>query len=549
MAIAIYARKSTESEDRQVQSLEDQLHVLHELAQRERLPIDLEIIEARSAKEPGTRPEFERLIQMVRSGQIEGILTWHINRLSRNMVDGGQIAHLLHAGQLQFIRTPERTYRPEDSALLLAIETGVATSFIHDLRRNVKRGMEGKASRGWRPGKAPIGYKNNVVSHEIEPDPERFHIVKRGWDLMEAGGHSIADIFREMQAMCLTGVDRTKPISQSIVYSIFRNEFYCGQFWHAGVLRQGNHIPMISRETFDAVQARLKGVPLHRDPELKHPYAGVFRCAACGCAIVAETKTKHYKKTGRTKKYTYYHCSRARGCKWDSVTSEALDRALGVLHGHLRVHPKLNAWTEVNIAEQLDHLAPDTTASVEVLERAIAKTQERLMRLRDMRLDGELNQEEYLEAKQEAQRALEDQRTEHQRASKWLNEAERSINEKLKIVEERGTWEDKSTSAKRGFLQVLSQNAYLTLEKAIFSLDPALTMLLSIEPRLIGSQSAEITSDNRMILSWQPNQELITNLLSDHKCWLYLELSTGKIELDLPKPVASHDQENTRLAI
>ena len=148
MGIAIYARKSSESEDRQVQSLEDQVQALQVVAKNHGLVVSEVIQEARSAKAPNARPEFERLIRMVNEGEIEGILTWSINRLGRNLVDGGMVAHLLQTGRLKFIRTPERVYLPEDNVLIMSIENGMATSFVQDLSRNVKRG-------GWFPVKWP----------------------------------------------------------------------------------------------------------------------------------------------------------------------------------------------------------------------------------------------------------------------------------------------------------------------------------------------------------------------------------------------------------
>jgi hypothetical protein len=58
MRYILYARKSSESEDRQVQSVDDQLRVLRDLARRERLTVVAELTESRSAKDPGKRPVF-----------------------------------------------------------------------------------------------------------------------------------------------------------------------------------------------------------------------------------------------------------------------------------------------------------------------------------------------------------------------------------------------------------------------------------------------------------------------------------------------------------
>jgi len=74
MSAVIYARKSSESEDRQVQSLDDQLGVLRSLARDEGIPVEVEYVESKSAKDPYARPEFERLIRSIEGGKVSHLL-------------------------------------------------------------------------------------------------------------------------------------------------------------------------------------------------------------------------------------------------------------------------------------------------------------------------------------------------------------------------------------------------------------------------------------------------------------------------------------------
>ena len=75
-AYFLYARKSTEEEDRQVLSIDAQLHELRTYAQREGLTIAEEFIEAKTAKQPG-RPVFNLMIEQVEMGKAAGLLAWH----------------------------------------------------------------------------------------------------------------------------------------------------------------------------------------------------------------------------------------------------------------------------------------------------------------------------------------------------------------------------------------------------------------------------------------------------------------------------------------
>src|SRR3989338_10442074 len=100
----LYARKSSEREDRQVQSIDDQTNRLKKLAQDLDLNIKKIYTEAKSAKKPNNRPIFDEIIERIENGEAEGILCWQINRLSRNPIDSGKLSWLLQRGILKSIQ-------------------------------------------------------------------------------------------------------------------------------------------------------------------------------------------------------------------------------------------------------------------------------------------------------------------------------------------------------------------------------------------------------------------------------------------------------------
>ena len=172
----LYARKSSESEDRQVQSIEDQVKVLTELAKRVGLNVIDTITESKSAKDPDIRPGFSKMIEKIKKGEANGILCWKIDRLTRNPVEEGTIKWLLQKGIIQSVQTYEKEYLPEDNIILMGVESGMANQYILDLSKNVKRGSKSKAEKGWRPGYAPLGYKNDLINHTIIKDESRFEL-------------------------------------------------------------------------------------------------------------------------------------------------------------------------------------------------------------------------------------------------------------------------------------------------------------------------------------------------------------------------------------
>lgn len=311
----LYARKSSESEDRQVQSIDDQVNRLTKLAQELHLEIIQIFAEAKSAKKPNNRPLFDEMIQRIEAGEGNGILSWQLNRLSRNPIDSGTISWLLQQGTLQSIQTIDRQYLPDDNVLLFNVESGMANQYIIELRKNVKRGIESKLEKGWAPNFAPLGYLNKKDDKTIIKDPIRFPLVRKMWDMMLTGWYTppqILKIANTEWGLRTRKSKRTgdKELSQSGIYKLFTNVFYTGSIGYSGKIYPGKHEPMITLEEYDRVQVILgrKGKP--RPQKHIFDFTGVIRCAECGCLYTAETKRKFIKNTSTVKEYTYYHCTR-----------------------------------------------------------------------------------------------------------------------------------------------------------------------------------------------------------------------------------------------
>ena len=105
MKYFIYARKSTDEEDRQVLSIDSQVNELKEFAAKEKLEIAASLCEAKTAKEPG-RLIFNQLLKRIENGEADGILAWHPDRLARNPIDGGKIIYLVDTGKIKSLKFP-----------------------------------------------------------------------------------------------------------------------------------------------------------------------------------------------------------------------------------------------------------------------------------------------------------------------------------------------------------------------------------------------------------------------------------------------------------
>src|SRR3989338_3551519 len=144
MRYFLYARKSTEEDDRQILSIEAQLAELREFAAKERLEIVASFTEAKTAKEPG-RTQFGEMLDQIERGKADGIVCWHPDRLARNSVDGGRIIHLVDRGLIQALKFPTFWFEPTPQGLfMLNIAFGQSKYFVDNLRENIKRGLRQK---------------------------------------------------------------------------------------------------------------------------------------------------------------------------------------------------------------------------------------------------------------------------------------------------------------------------------------------------------------------------------------------------------------------
>src|SRR5579862_269654 len=312
-----YARKSSESDERQVQSIQDQEAVLARLAEANGYQIVEKLSEAKSAKMPGTRPIFDEMLEKIRRGEADGILCWHINRLSRNPVDSGQLSWMLQQGTIQCIKTAESQYLPGDNVVVLAVESAVANQYIIDLRKAVARGHGEKAGRHWYPYRPKPGYRLNPETKLLEVDPKRFDLLCRAWRILVGRSANIPTVhgyledwgYRTRRKSGLPG----KAAKLSYLYTLFSDPFYCGEYEYEGQWRRSKHPPMVTRAEFDRVQEFIHGPIKRKMSKQRFAFTGLMLCGHCGCQITAERKVKHYPQTKRTAVYDYYRCTRKHG--------------------------------------------------------------------------------------------------------------------------------------------------------------------------------------------------------------------------------------------
>ena len=105
-----YVRKSTEASERQALSIPAQKAEI--LARFPNLNIVRWTEESRSAFKAENRPDFDAMLKRLKKGEIDGIVAWQPNRLSRNALDAGRIVHYINTGIIKDIKFVSHTFEP-----------------------------------------------------------------------------------------------------------------------------------------------------------------------------------------------------------------------------------------------------------------------------------------------------------------------------------------------------------------------------------------------------------------------------------------------------
>jgi len=405
MKYFIYARKSSESEDRQAASIEDQLKELKSFNNKLKLPLAGVYSESRSAKTPG-RSEFNKMIEEILKNQVKGIICWKLNRLARNAKDGGTIIWLVNESGLEIV-TPNKTYTKADQ-FMLYIEFGMANQFVNDLSVDVKRGLKSKAEKGWLPSGAKSGYMNDKFAekgNKTTPiDPVKFPLIKQTWTLMLTGAYTVGQIldklnnewgYRTLIRKRVGG----KPMCRSQIYKMFTDPYYYGEFEYpvgSGKFYKGKHQPMITREEFDRVQMLLGRPSRPRPHNRQFSFTGIISCEECGSMITAEEKwqvicpicrikfasknktacPKCNIKITEMKKptilhYIYYHCTKQKNkkCTQRSITEEKLSQQITDILSKIKISERFKHWA-------IEHLNELNDQEIDTRNAAVKSTQE-----------------------------------------------------------------------------------------------------------------------------------------------------------------------------
>ncbi|MES2223754.1 MAG: recombinase family protein [Patescibacteria group bacterium] len=338
----LYARKSTESEEAQILSIDSQIREMQQMADRECLEIVEIKRESHSAKEAGQRPVFNEIVEEIKLGKFNGILTWAADRISRNAGDLGRIVDLMDAEKLHDIRTYSQRFTNNPNEKFLLMILGSQAKLENDNKvLNVKRGLKARCEMGLWPCVPPTGYlRNKNVDNKCLPEIDSYRgaIIKKCFEKIAYEKWSGRKVYKWLRDEVNFKTKTGKIYTLSNLYLTLRNHFYYGTFEYpkdSGHWYTGKHTPLITKELFDKVQEGISNYN-DRNEHKEFAFTKIMSCGLCGSGITADEKFKKL-ANGSVQRYVYYGCTRFndRDCKSGWINEVDLIEQLANLMGNI----------------------------------------------------------------------------------------------------------------------------------------------------------------------------------------------------------------------
>ena len=413
---AAYVRVSS---DGQVEySPDSQIKLIREFAKRENYYLPDEFIfrdDGISGRSADKRPAFKLMIATAKQSPppFSTIFVWKYSRFARNQEESIVYRNLLKRNGV-FVKSVSEPSMEDSpfSGLIESVISWMDEFYILNLSGEVKRGLKEKSSRGEPTGKAPFGYKViDKVLVATDDAPTVQHIFKQYVD-----GKSYRQIAAELND---AGIRQSsgKMFKNSTIGYILKNPTYIGKirwsedgeqeygaidyFADLDSLPDGKHIPIISRDLWDAAQKRLTAkdvsVKFKREGKPVHMLKGLLRCSNCGGTLIAGS----YKKYSNCVRLQCgnYNCGK---CKVSHFISS--ERAKEATINALEEVVKSNTFVFAPKQPQEQTLKRDW-------DKLIAQEEQRLKRAKTAYLDGAYSLEDFKEVKTQTETNIANLRT------------------------------------------------------------------------------------------------------------------------------------------
>lgn len=321
---AIYARVSTDDQAERGYSLPSQIEACQKFASQKGFDVaEVYQDDISGAKPIINRPEGYELQRVIESGQVRVVIVYHIDRLSRDIVDLLTVVRdWLRAGvEIYSLDVGQVT---SELDIVLVIKGWQGSDERQKIRERTMRGRAAKAKAGKvvGGGGAPYGY--TYSNGELFINESQAQIVRMIFDWYINGDENgsmmnLISIAKRLTDMGIPTSRASRKVSgwrSDVIWQILTRETYNGVWRYGKSIRRGskreprpldeqiivNVPPIVSRETWDLAQARRAYNSRIAKRKLKHKYL-IRGLIFCGCG-------RSMTGGGSRNKNFYYYCAR-----------------------------------------------------------------------------------------------------------------------------------------------------------------------------------------------------------------------------------------------
>jgi site-specific DNA recombinase len=296
MRAVLYCRVSTKDQLQNL-SLPTQEKGCIDYCLRNGYEVDRIFVEEGESAKTADRTQLNKLLAYCREnkGRIHAVIVYAVSRFSRD-----RYSHVVLRAQLATLGITLRSVTEpiDDSSTGKLIEGVVSTvaQFDNDVRsERTVTGMKARLERGDWTFRPPLGYVKSLDAAGKKsnvPDPVRAPLIQKMFELYSTGLYSKEEVRAQITELGLV-TKNGKSLSPETFNRILSNLFYAGELhvpaW--GVRRPSNCPSLVGRETFDRVQALLRGNKVIATPHLSNnpdlPVKRFVRCGRCNRPLTA----------------------------------------------------------------------------------------------------------------------------------------------------------------------------------------------------------------------------------------------------------------------
>ncbi len=342
---ALYARVSTDMQAEKGKSIKAQVAEMHEYVEQRGWEVVAEYVEAgRSAKTRKKRPELDKMMAAVREGEIDIVVVHELSRISRSIYDTLDLFQELGEHNATFVSVKEKEFDFTDPAqkMFLTILAALNQYYLEILKLHTSKGKRERAREGlYNSSVAPYGYRNtgdrNTPFEIVPREAEAVRLAAELYSTRKYSLQEVADVLNERGYRKRNG----RIITAEALRDILHNRFYTGKaIYRPGTdkeeIFEGKHEPILSEETFEAVQEAFKvrtdGARAYQKPFRVYLLSAISECDLCGRALRAQgTNAGRYYRESSGKR-GYLCANNGIGAKADLV-----ERQIGEVYRRLEL--------------------------------------------------------------------------------------------------------------------------------------------------------------------------------------------------------------------